>query len=146
MFERLLVICDGNVCRSPTAAAMFQRRLSEMGRSLVVDSAGLVGLEGHPMDDTAREVALSFGLVVPPHEGKVLTAALCSEFDLLLVMEDHQRERLIRRYPQASGKTFKLTHWSGGQNIPDPFRRSRETHERIYPMIESAVESWLEKL
>ena len=53
MFERILVVCDGNICRSPTVAAMLAAARPDKR----ISSAGLVGLEGHDMEPTARDVA-----------------------------------------------------------------------------------------
>lgn len=142
MFERILVVCDGNICRSPTVAAMLQAARPEK----TVESAGLVGLEGQDMDATAREVARANGLTCPPHEARKLEGVHCREAELILVMEARQRDRIIQRFPEASGKTFLLSHWNGGQDIPDPYRRGREVFERIYPMMSQAVEGWLRKV
>ncbi|MBF1801814.1 low molecular weight protein-tyrosine-phosphatase [Alloalcanivorax profundimaris] len=142
MFERILVVCDGNICRSPTVAAMLQAARPEK----TVASAGLVGLEGHDMDATAREVAQANGLTCPPHKARKLESLHCREAELILVMEARQRDRIIQRFPEASGKTFLLSHWNGGQDIPDPYRRGREVFERIYPMMSQAVEGWLRKV
>lgn len=142
MFERVLVVCDGNICRSPTAAALLAAQKPE----LQVSSAGLLGLEGHGMDATALAVAEANGVNCGAHRARKLTAELCREADLILVMEGRQRERIVVRFPEASGKTMLLTHWLGGHDIPDPYRQSREVHERIYPMIQNAVAAWAAKL
>ncbi|WP_416392020.1 low molecular weight protein-tyrosine-phosphatase [Alloalcanivorax xenomutans] len=142
MFDRILVVCDGNICRSPTVAAL----LRELKPEKTVSSAGLVGLEGHDMDQMAREVARANGLECGDHSGRKLTSALCRDADLILVMETRQRDRIISQFPEASGKTFLLSHWNGGHDIPDPFRRGREVFERIYPMLRQATEAWAGKL
>lgn len=143
MFDAILMVCDGNICRSPTAAAMLRAR--KPGKR--VESAGLVALEGHGVDETIRAVAQDHGVVFDgEHRGRKLTAALCQDADLILVMEHRQRQRIIERYPEASGKTFLLTHWSGGQDIPDPYRRGREVFERLFPIMDRAVAAWAEKI
>jgi len=136
------VVCDGNICRSPSAAALLRTR--KPGK--IVKSAGLVALEGHEMDEMAKSVASENGLDCGSHTGQKLSSSLCMWADLILVMERRQRDRLIRRYPEASGKTFLLTHWSGLADIPDPYRRTKEAYERIYSMIVSAVDAWSSKL
>ena len=83
MFERILVVCDGNICRSPTVAAMLAAARPEKR----ISSAGLVGLEGHDMDPTARDVAAAQGLECGPHQGRKLDRALCQDADLILVMD-----------------------------------------------------------
>lgn len=142
MFESILVVCDGNICRSPTVVALL-RALKPAKR---ISSAGLVGLQGQGMDETARAVAEENGIVCEPHAGRKLTGALCRDADLILVMESRQRDRIIERYPEASGKTFLLTHWCGGRDIPDPYQRGREVFDRIFPMMNQAVNAWAEKL
>ncbi len=140
MFDSLLTVCDGNICRSPTAAFMLAR---ETGKR--VDSAGLVGLEGNDMDDTARSVAEANGLECPKHVARKLTAAICRDYDLILVMEQRQKDRIMAKMPEASGKVMLLGHWLG-RDIPDPYRKSREVYEETYRLIKEAVASWQGKL
>lgn len=142
MFNRVLVVCDGNICRSPTVEAMLKYEKP----NLKVSSAGLVGLEGQDMEPTAREVAQQHGLHCGPHTARKLTSEMCRENDLILVMESRQKDRLSQRYPEASGKTFLLTKWNGNHDIPDPYKRGRDAFERIYPMMKTATEAWVEKL
>ena len=142
MFNRILVVCDGNICRSPTVAAM----LRELKREKAVSSAGLVGLVGQDMEATARAVAEENGLDCGTHEARKLDSELCRDSDLILVMESRQKERLGRAFPEASGKTFLLTHWNGGHDIPDPYKRGRDAFERIYPPMREATKAWAEKL
>lgn len=142
MFERILVVCDGNICRSPTVEAML--RLYKPG--LAMSSAGLVGLEGQDMEPTARAVAEQNSLSCGVHVARRLTSEMCRDSDLILVMESRQRDRLSQKFPEASGKTFLLTHWNGRHDIPDPYKRGRDAFERIYPMMQAATEAWAEKL
>ena len=52
----------------------------------------------------------------------------------------------MQRFPMASGKTFLLSHWNGGHDIPDPYQRDRETFEHVYRLIEQASSAWLTHL
>ncbi|MEH6784680.1 MAG: low molecular weight protein-tyrosine-phosphatase [Alcanivorax jadensis] len=142
MFEKILVVCDGNICRSPTVAAMFKI----IKPNLAISSAGLVGLEGQDMEPTARAVAEQSGLDCGEHVARKLTSEMCRDSDLILVMESRQKDRLSKRFPEASGKTFLLTNWNGKNDIPDPYKRGRDAFERIYPMMEAATKAWGEKL
>ncbi|WP_300380657.1 low molecular weight protein-tyrosine-phosphatase [uncultured Alcanivorax sp.] len=142
MFERVLIVCDGNICRSPTVAAL----LRELKPGKTVSSAGLVGLVGNEMEPTARAVAEENGLECGPHTARKLDSELCRDSDLILVMESRQKERLSRVFPEASGKTFLLSHWNGGHDIPDPYKRGRDAFERIYPMMQEATKAWAAKL
>lgn len=140
--NRILIVCDGNICRSPTVAAM----LRELKPEKQISSAGLVGLVGQDMEPTARAVALDHGLDCGEHRARKLSSEICRDSDVILVMERHQKERLAKAFPEASGKTFLLTHWNGANGIPDPYKRGRDAFERIYPMMQSATQAWAKKL
>jgi len=142
VFNRIVVICDGNICRSPTAAAILAAGVP--GKQ--ISSAGLIAVVGQDMAPLAREVAESRGLHCPSHQARQLDSLISNTADLLLVMEKRQRNELMQRYPAASGKVFLLDHWSGGADIPDPYRRDRDTFEHVYELIERASTAWLARL
>ncbi|MEE4250080.1 MAG: low molecular weight protein-tyrosine-phosphatase [Alcanivoracaceae bacterium] len=142
MFEKIVVVCTGNICRSPTAAAM----LATAAPDKKISSAGLAALVGEEMYGMAREVAQASGLECPPHQARQLDNAISSSADLLLVMDKRQRNELMQRFPMASGKTFLLSHWNGGHDIPDPYQRDRETFEHVYKLMEQASAAWLARL
>ncbi|MCC1495733.1 low molecular weight protein-tyrosine-phosphatase [Alcanivorax sp. 1008] len=142
MFEKIVVVCTGNICRSPTAAAM----LAAAAPAKKISSAGLAALVNHEMDGAAREVAEAHGLSCPPHQARQLDSAISSGADLLLVMDKWQRNELMQRFPMVSGKTFLLSHWNGGHDIPDPYQRDRETFEHVYKLMEQASNAWLARL
>lgn len=141
--NRVLVVCDGNICRSPTVVALLRQKL---GDDKQVESAGLVALEGHDMDATARAVAEENGIHCGPHEGRLLTRELCQQADIILVMERHQRDRLAQRFPEATGKTMLLGHWLEEKEVPDPYRRDRETFEAVYRMMDQATDAWAKRI
>lgn len=141
MFNRILTVCDGNICRSPTAAFLLAE-----GTGKQVESAGLIGLEGHDMDAIAREVAEAHGLTCPTHVARKLTRDMCRQADLILVMENRQKDKVMQLAPVASGKTMLLGHWLEHKEITDPFKKSQEVYEHVYQHIEQAVSSWQKRL
>ncbi|MBQ0753724.1 MAG: low molecular weight phosphotyrosine protein phosphatase [Gammaproteobacteria bacterium] len=142
MFSSILFVCDGNICRSPTAEFLMQKACPHQH----VASAGLVGLVGKDMAPIAREVAREQGVECPVHVAQKLTEELCREFDLVLVMEKRQRDDVMRNYPSVSGKVFLLTHWSGGKDIPDPWRRDKEVYQYAFKLMYDGVQAWGKKL
>lgn len=141
MFNRILVVCAGNICRSPAAQFLLERYT---GRQ--VSSAGLQALVDHDMDSTAREVATAAGLECGTHTARKLTRELCRDADLILVMENSQKEQVSRMAPEASGKTMLLGHWIDKREIPDPYKRHREVYEQVHQLLDQAAQAWAARL
>ncbi|WMN61188.1 low molecular weight phosphotyrosine protein phosphatase [Pseudoalteromonas xiamenensis] len=140
MFDSVLVVCAGNICRSPTAEYVLKQKLE--GKNIAVSSAGLTALEGKPADAMAQHVVAEHGLDLSGHAGRQLTSALVAQNAVILVMEQRHLTDLCLRYPQARGKTFLLGKWLGDKEIPDPYKQSREAFEHVYQLIESATSAW----
>lgn len=107
-----------------------------------ISSAGLGAMVGKPADEMAQEVALSHELSLENHEGKQLTAKMCREFDLILVMEKSHIEAVCRLAPEVRGKTMLFGHWIGQREIADPYRQSREAFEFVYGLLEQSAQKW----
>ncbi|MDU2882868.1 MAG: protein tyrosine phosphatase, partial [Enterobacter sp.] len=83
MFKSLLVVCTGNVCRSPIGERLLRQHLPDR----YIASAGIFGLEGCPADDSAQGVAWRHGISLDGHVARRLTRNLMQGSDLILVME-----------------------------------------------------------
>ncbi|ELY3086938.1 MULTISPECIES: protein tyrosine phosphatase [Klebsiella] len=142
MFDSILVICTGNICRSPIGERLLRKALP----TKKIDSAGVGALIGHPADPSAIRIAESHGLSLEGHEGKQFSASLGRQYDLLLVMEQVHLEQVSRIAPEVRGKTMLLGHWLSGKEIPDPYRKSDEAFESVYQLIDLSCRSWAEKL
>jgi Protein-tyrosine-phosphatase len=142
VFRKILFVCVGNICRSPTAELLMRHRLQ--GRPGVeVSSAGLQALVGRPVDPEAaallRERAST--RTAPGAAGDALHPGRSGTW--FLVMEHAHQTRIAREVPQVSGKTFLLGKWRGQREIPDPYRQHREAFEHVYQLIDDCVDSWL---
>lgn len=140
MFDSILVVCAGNICRSPTAEYVLKAKLA--GKNIAVSSAGLTALAGKSADATAQQVAEANGINMSDHLGRQLNSQLVANNSLILVMEQRHIADLCARYPQARGKTFLLGKWLNEQEIPDPYRQSPEAFEHVYGLIDSACSAW----
>jgi len=146
MFDRILVVCVGNICRSPYGERVLQQRLP--GKQIA--SAGIGAeksrLVGKPADPTAVEIASSQKVDLSDHQSQQLTPALCANYDLILVMEKGHIEAVTEIAPEARGKTMLFGEWIGKKDIPDPYRQSKEAFEHVYRMINQAADAWVTKL
>ncbi|QGY32289.1 arsenate reductase/protein-tyrosine-phosphatase family protein [Pantoea cypripedii] len=142
MFDSILVVCTGNICRSPTA----ERRLRQLLPGKKIDSAGVNALVGSPADEVAARTAGSHEVNLDGHKGQQFTKHLGRQYDLILVMEKRQIEYVTRIAPEARGKTMLIGHWLQQKEIPDPYLQSQEAFDFVYQLIERACQTWAIKL
>ncbi|AOR57975.1 protein tyrosine phosphatase [Pectobacterium parmentieri] len=142
MFDSILVVCVGNICRSPTG----ERLLRQVLPTKRIASAGLGALVGKPADAMATEVANHHNLSLEGHEAQQLTSALCHQYDLILVMEKGHIDGVGRIAPEVRGKTMLFGHWLNQQEIADPYRKSREAFEFVYSQLEQSAQKWVQVL
>ena len=142
MFNHILVVCVGNICRSPTGEHLLKLFMPHK----VVDSAGVGALVGMPADKTALEVANEYGVDLSDHIAKQLTPQLCQNYDLILVMERGHINAVTNIAPEARGKTMLLSEWIEKKDIPDPYRQSKEAFYHAYELIEKSCRAWSNKL
>lgn len=141
MFESILVVCIGNICRSP----MGERLLRQALPSKQVHSAGLGALVGNPAD--AHSVALMHaqGIDLSDHVAQQITAELVANHELILVMTERQKTGLESQYPSARGKVFRYCHWQGA-DVPDPYQLDVAAFEQALALIEQGTADWAAKL
>ena len=148
MLNKILVVCLGNICRSPTAQFLLQHHLPNK----TIHSAGITAMvrngKGHDMDKTAREIAAKNGFEFPKHEAQQLTRELIGHYDLILVMENNHRSHIANRYPEAHAKTMLLGQWlqQSGKEIPDPYKKSEEVYQHVFELINKSCDQWKTKL
>ena len=142
MIKSILVVCVGNICRSPVGERSLQARLPH----LTVESAGIAALVGHSADQIASEVAAEHGLSLDGHKARQFTVEMAHNYDLILAMEPGHRKEIVRLGPHLSGKTMLFDHWSGGKGIPDPYQKPRDFHRRVVSDILIAADAWTLRL
>lgn len=141
VFKHVLVVCVGNVCRSPVAEFLLRARLPS--HSIQVTSAGLGALVGRPLEAHALALLHDHRIDASRHRARQLDRQMLREAELVLAMERRHLAASARLAPEASGKLFHIDKWLHGRDIPDPYRRSREVFDEVYERIERAVDSWL---
>ena len=141
LFDSILIVCIGNICRSPTAERLLQQALPHK----TVSSAGISAMAGQNADATAETVALHHGVSLDGHIARQLTRTLCQQHDLILVMEQKHIEAVTRLAPEVRGKTMLYGHWLK-RDIPDPYRQSREAFEFTFDLIAEATQAWAQRL
>ncbi|RZT42333.1 low molecular weight protein-tyrosine-phosphatase [Cupriavidus agavae] len=141
MIGAILVVCIGNICRSPMAEGLMREALP--GRR--VWSAGLEAIPGAPADALAAAVCAERGLDLSAHRAQRLTLAHLMRADLVLVMDAVQKSAIQQLYLPGSGKVF-LIDQHGGPGVPDPYGHPRSAFERALAQIRQGVREWTARI
>ena len=144
MIKHVLVVCTGNICRSPIAEALLKKKVE--GSSITIESAGVAALVGHAADPLSTAVAEEHGLDLSSHVAKQLTRNMLLASDLVLALDEGHQNWISQRFPEFQGKTYKLGRWLGNRDIADPYRLPKSAFETAYQAIEQDVAEWSSRL
>lgn len=144
MIRKILVVCVGNICRSPMAEALLKSALrGQTGFS--VESAGLGALVGHPADDYALELMAEAGEDISEHRARQIHPDMVRDADLVLVMESGHKRTMDSVEPTARGKVHRLGEWQD-KEIGDPYRQPKEAFADVLVDIQAGVTAWVERI
>ena len=140
-FNNILVVCVGNICRSPMAEALLKQRYPHKN----IDSAGVGALVGHSADPAALEIMAKQEIDITNHVAKQIDEGLAKKADLIFTMSDSQTKWIEERWPFCRGKTFKLGHWQD-KDIADPYKHEMSAFQTAYQDIVVSLEQWADKI
>ena len=151
---RVLFVCMGNICRSPTAEAVFRRRIAEAGlhREVEADSAGTHGdyHAGEPPDARAAAAAARRGYDLSGLAARRAEAADFERFDYVLAMDRDNLAALRRTAPLPLAHKARLfMEFSTGfaeREVPDPYYGGTSGFENVLDMIEDGVQGFISHL
>ena len=144
-FRNILIVCIGNICRSPIAEGLLRHALSEKNESCHVSSAGLGALVGHQPDRSSCALMLRKNIDISGYKARQIDNMMIRKADLILVMETSHKSAIEEMEPSAKGKVFRLGHW-GNYEIPDPYQKDFSAFEMAFSLIDQGVSEWLKKL
>ena len=149
----VLFVCTGNICRSPTAEAIFRKLAADAGMAETVraDSAGTQGYHvGEPPDPRAQQAAAKRGYDLSGLRARRIEDADFQRFDLILAMDQDHYSILSRMAQPSDGQKLKLmmsyARRFEQRDVPDPYYGGPQGFERVLDMLEDAARGLLESL
>ena len=130
--KRLLAVCTGNTCRSPMAAAVLARILTEKGltEAYTADSAGVAAFDGQPASPNAVTAAQEEGLDLSAHLSHRITLEEIVEAERIFVMSEEHRALISKVVPGSSEKIAVM-------QLPDPYGGDLEEYRRCLGQIKA---------
>jgi protein-tyrosine phosphatase len=150
---KVLFVCTGNICRSPTAEGVFKRQVREAGLAdrVLSDSAGTHDYHvGEAPDPRAQSAALRRGYDLSELCGRQVSRRDFSEFDYVLAMDEANLRQLKRLCPpEHAGKVKLLMEFARNakvREVPDPYYGGARGFEEVLDMVEEASRGLLEQV
>ena len=134
---KILFVCDGNICRSPTAATFFCSML-ENG-SIEVRSAGIYASEGRPMINKMQQTLAEYGFSVK-HRSQKISSENLAWADLIFTMTRPQKFLLISMVPAIADKVYTIREYIGypAQDIPVPHDETLQAYRQCAEFIQQS--------
>jgi tRNA threonylcarbamoyl adenosine modification protein (Sua5/YciO/YrdC/YwlC family) len=149
----IVIVCTGNTCRSPMAEVLLRKLVAEQlgckveeveQRGVLVSSAGVSAAPGGGAAPEAISTMKERGLDLARHESQPLTEKLVRQADLILALTGAHRQAIIRRWPEASTRTFLVQ--PDNTDIEDPIGCPMEVYEQCANQIEEALRQRVKEL
>jgi protein-tyrosine phosphatase len=152
---RVLFVCMGNICRSPTAQGVFRKLVEEAGLldRIEIDSAGTHAYHvGEPPDRRAQETAMRRGIALSDLRARRVEPEDFERFDYLLVMDQDNYHHMSALCPEGCGMERRLMLLMDFapdmrmREVPDPYYGGTGGFETVFDMVEAAAEGLLEDI
>lgn len=133
--RKVLLVCMGNICRSPTAEEVLRVKARQAGLSIAFDSAGTENYHiGEPPDPRSVRHARSRGYDLTALRARQVHASDFQEFDLILAADEINLRELRRRCPQE--RHHRLALFLGDVALPDPYYGESDDFEKVLDLVE----------
>jgi protein-tyrosine phosphatase len=150
---KVLFVCMGNICRSPTAEGVFTKLITEkkLTSRFTIDSAGTHAYHvGNPPDARAQQAALKRGVELQQLRARKVHSSDFEYFDYVLAMDDDNYSILIHECPDEYKDKVKYfldyAPHLGVREVPDPYYGEKLGFEQVLDMVEDASLGFLETL
>ncbi|MAC94507.1 MAG: protein-tyrosine-phosphatase [Flavobacteriales bacterium] len=149
---KILMVCLGNICRSPMAQGILENKAAEKGIDITVDSAGTSDyhIDQEP-DHRAIAKAKEYGIDISHYRGRQIDVADFKTFDRILVMDasNYENTLLVAESDDDKSKVemiLNLSNPNSNMSVPDPYFGGEEGFENVYRLLDSACDVLIEQI
>jgi protein-tyrosine phosphatase len=149
VFMKILMVCLGNICRSPLAEGIMKQKIKQRGLDWEVDSAGTGSWhQGEKPDPRSIYTASQHGLDITSQRARQLQSADLDDYDLILAMDHSNYEDILRKaFAKSHEDKVKMimeyVHPGKTESVPDPYWDD-DGFEKVYNMLDEACERIVE--
>jgi protein-tyrosine-phosphatase len=146
----IVVVCKANITRSAYLHGYMENYLKEhmpyARKKVRILSAGVKARSGGSASQVVKHVAKINGFNLRNHRSAPMTSKIVKAADVILVMEQYQKDAILERFPKADGKTFRMMEylWSGDEkevrDIPDPTGQNLVDYEEFIDIAHAEVD------
>lgn len=145
----ILIVCTANICRSPIAEAILKRLVADRpdADQWYIKSAGTWANYGSPAAVLSQLVVQKMGLDISTHQSQPVTLELIQQFDLILTMEDQQKEGLALQFKPYADRIYMISEMIGRiEDIPDPIGGELVDYQETARVLEHILSDGLDRI
>jgi protein-tyrosine phosphatase len=152
MATKVLMVCLGNICRSPIAEGLLRHKIRQLNLDIETDSAGTAGYHiGSKPDQRMIETAAKFGVDISDLRARQFKASDFAEFDYIFAMDKENQlnmQRLAKNESQIEKVELFLEHvdYPNYTEVPDPYYGSKADFEFVYKMLDEATDTFIKTI
>ena len=149
---KILMVCLGNICRSPMADGLLRKKVNDLKLNWTIDSAGTANYHtGKKPDERMRKTALSFDVSLEDLRARQFSVSDFDEFDIIYAMDKSNLSNILqlaRNAEDANKVELILNELHPGKDleVPDPYYGGEQGFIDVYTMLDQATDQIIEKL
>ncbi len=149
---KVLMVCLGNICRSPMADGLLRKKAAENNLDIIVDSAGTGDWHvGQAPDERMRATAKKNGVPIDDLRGRQFTEADYDEFDKIYVMDESNFDNVVKlardeRDTRKVDLLLNVSYPGESRSVPDPYFGGDEGFQHVFDMLDKATDVLIKKL
>ncbi|MFT6835796.1 MAG: protein-tyrosine phosphatase [Francisellaceae bacterium] len=144
MFNNILFVCVGNICRSPVAEGLAKELLG-MKSKRNISSCGIDALVGSSAEKFSIQVLQEINIDISSHKSRQITTEMALKSDLILTMEHEHTKDIQHLFPFTTGKVHLLGKWNQ-KEIIDPYRKKKPAFNTMLIDIDITLKGWMNRL